>query len=374
MIKKIGKVMILAIMALLFFTLPTFAREMKVEELEEYIDNNEKYSSVRTLYIIGNYIFTSDYDVNTKDIMLGATSISLDPARDGDENQRYVNGTGAYNKMEIFQINRIISGGEAKGWNIADSYVKGSTTLTKDMKINVKFIDYEYVKDVYTITFKDSEGSNPDKTVSVLEGDKVIAPTEGFTRDGYKLMGWYTTDQATLFDFASTPITGNIELHAKWAELPKASLTDFPDTVKIDDAAKEFGVKMDQSNDFENKMVYGHFSITRNGEDARNLADIQYYETGNGVKDWLPLEGNDFGPKDTGFPVKANLESKFKVSFKEVGTYHIVIEVRDKATNEAYITIEKDITVNPVEVDTDSIVQNAEGKLTEIFFTSTRNL
>gem|GEM_PF-5237029 len=71
----------------------------------------------------------------------------------------------------------------------------------------------------YTVSFY--EGEQLVATATVLSGKKASAPA-GYstTREGYKLLGWYTadgsTDWGTKWDFAKNTVTGDLQLYARW--------------------------------------------------------------------------------------------------------------------------------------------------------------
>jgi len=72
-------------------------------------------------------------------------------------------------------------------------------------------------KEEYTITFN-SNGGSAVTALTVEEGTLATAPTAP-TRSGYVFKGWFTDAALTTqFSFA-LPITGNLTLYAKWAQL-----------------------------------------------------------------------------------------------------------------------------------------------------------
>ena len=73
-------------------------------------------------------------------------------------------------------------------------------------------------KKEYNVTF-DTNGGTLIADVVVEEENAVSKPSEP-TKEGYEFVGWYYNDE--LYDF-SKPVTGNITLEARWAELANAS-------------------------------------------------------------------------------------------------------------------------------------------------------
>lgn len=368
MIKKFSKVIIFTLIALFFVLVtPTFARTFNLDKLGAKISEQEP--TAVEAYVIGNYVFTSQHPLTPQDIMLAARSIQLtktynhpDLTDSGD-----IYGEMAIHKLEIEMGDDFTPTGKI---TIGDNKV-GTTELSED-EIEVKYIDYKYVPEVYKVTFDENYETGKTTPVEVDENTKI--PQEKIPapkRDDYKFDYWYKDQEDTPFDF-ETEIKEAITLKAKWSLLPTGSTT-MPETATVGEESTEYGVKVDQVNDFEGKMVYGTFTITRNGEDARDLVDLQYYETA-GEAGWKPLNGNTFGPAD-GFPLQA-VESKFKYQYKEAGEYKVVIEIRDRKTDEVYITIEKTITVDTVKVKgkdvVDSLTESLES-LSETYTIKTDN-
>ena len=70
----------------------------------------------------------------------------------------------------------------------------------------------------YTIKFDANGGS--EVTEVVVDEDGTISKPADPTKEGYEFAGWYYNDE--LYDF-SKPVTGNITLEARWAELANVS-------------------------------------------------------------------------------------------------------------------------------------------------------
>ncbi len=69
-------------------------------------------------------------------------------------------------------------------------------------------------KQYYTVTFVPNGGSNVDTITGVLTGDTIILPKT--TRSGYTFKGWYQDSSLTLEFTATTPVTYNMYIYAKW--------------------------------------------------------------------------------------------------------------------------------------------------------------
>lgn len=75
----------------------------------------------------------------------------------------------------------------------------------------------EQPEEIFTVAF-DTKGGTPLEAQKVKKGDKAAEPDAPYLF-GYKLEGWYTEAECIhKFDF-NTPITENLILYAKWAEI-----------------------------------------------------------------------------------------------------------------------------------------------------------
>ncbi len=83
--------------------------------------------------------------------------------------------------------------------------------------INGKTQLYAVWKDANSVIFH-SEGGSDVETQYVETGKFATRPTDP-KRKGYALIGWYLEDATEPFDFASTPISGETNLYARWAEV-----------------------------------------------------------------------------------------------------------------------------------------------------------
>ncbi len=68
----------------------------------------------------------------------------------------------------------------------------------------------------FTVTLNPQNGSDV-ITLTVKKGEKAKAP-QSPQKEGYDFEGWFANGQDMAFDFASTPITADITLTAKWKE------------------------------------------------------------------------------------------------------------------------------------------------------------
>lgn len=97
-----------------------------------------------------------------------------------------------------------------------DNWYEGSNefnfdtyTVTNDVTLYAK-----WNINTYTVTFNSNGGSAVD-SLTVEHGNAITAPAAP-TKSGYTFAGWFTDEAlTTAYDFA-TPVTGNVELYAKW--------------------------------------------------------------------------------------------------------------------------------------------------------------
>ena len=78
------------------------------------------------------------------------------------------------------------------------------------------------VKPVYTVTFVNEKGEAPAAQVlDVVEGQDLFAtePDPAPAAEGFTFLGWFAPEAETAFDFANTPITGDLTLTAAWEEI-----------------------------------------------------------------------------------------------------------------------------------------------------------
>ena len=120
------------------------AREMTASELGQAAIDQYKSSGqdVGYIYVIGEYAFTSQYDIKTEDIMLAAKSINLE----GKDPVKYEDGTNtlteAYKKMVINTIRAKVGDDfNIEGWEITAAAV-GSKDISDNTTLNIRYIDY----------------------------------------------------------------------------------------------------------------------------------------------------------------------------------------------------------------------------------------
>lgn len=104
-------------------------------------------------------------------------------------------------------------------WKLGEEAFNFNTPITKDITLvaswGVTSPDPEPEK--YTVTFDyDDDGTTANQEIEVPK-DSTVKEPEDPTREGYAFKGWYIVNEAEekKFEF-DTPITGDIELKAKW--------------------------------------------------------------------------------------------------------------------------------------------------------------
>ena len=90
-----------------------------------------------------------------------------------------------------------------------------TTPVTQNITLYAKWA--EIAPETYTVTFESNGGTAVESQI-VTEDDCALEPGEP-ERDGYTFEGWYSDSNLSFaYDFAA-PVTGNITLYAKWAEV-----------------------------------------------------------------------------------------------------------------------------------------------------------
>ena len=124
------------------------AREMTASELgqaaiDQYSDSEK---DVGYIYVIGEYAFTSQYDIKTEDIMLAANSIGIekDAVKFNEDGNTL---TDDYKKMVINTIRAQVGDDfTIEGWEVVDAAVGTKDTTTE--KFNIRFIDYVFIPEL----------------------------------------------------------------------------------------------------------------------------------------------------------------------------------------------------------------------------------
>ena len=108
---------------------------------------------------------------------------------------------------------------EWRSWKNGNTVVSTNATYTftvnSDVSLIAVFEPYSASDVVYTVSFDNNGHGTAPAEQRVLDGQTAIVPEE-LTQTGWIFGGWYTDASCTNAFDSSTPITGNITLHAKW--------------------------------------------------------------------------------------------------------------------------------------------------------------
>ncbi len=145
----------------------------------------------------------------------------------------------------------------------------------------------------YTVTFN-ANGGSAVEPISVSQGKKVTAPANPVKEaDGeyeYEFLGWYVGETAWDFD---TPVTGDMELTAKWEKREKA-------------ARVEVGLPLGQMTDTGEANEHGKVYDLKRGQwfIDNNIVDTMVDFQAGALAAWLPAGGQYYefwlyNPTDT---------------------------------------------------------------------------
>ncbi len=135
--KKRITIFIFALVAL-FISLNTIqAKEVKLSDLNDLLSDD-----VNSAYIIGEYLFTSKHTLTLEDIMLSARSIDV------KDKTGKTDSDSVYNEMSVIGISKsYLNDDDMEGYWEYDNNVSGTTKIDSDTKLNIKYVDYVYVKE-----------------------------------------------------------------------------------------------------------------------------------------------------------------------------------------------------------------------------------
>ncbi len=135
---KYGKILVLTLVAFLISIMPVNAKRMDYKELGEEaltIDSGAGY-----IYVIGNYAYTSTYELSTSDIMLAAGD-SFDFNFDATVDVKTKLGD-----MTVYLISRAYNGvGDPTGWTLDDNVLGNGTEFDDNKLVDIKYINYNFL-------------------------------------------------------------------------------------------------------------------------------------------------------------------------------------------------------------------------------------
>ena len=277
--KRYGKVFIMSLLSIFALAVPVFAREMTPDELGK--EAKSQIPKTSYVYVIGEYAFTSEHDFTTQDVMLAARSI------DAKDNTGKVADDDIYNEMTIFQLKgKYNDSVELTGWELDDNIV--GTSKLEDLpngKFNVRYIDYNYVKDIYKVTLDLDNGELPEgmeSSLNVLEGEKIdqnlITGTNRPTKTGKQFKEWVLVkegDATEKWDF-NNEVIGNMTLKATWYDEVNTDTLLENAKKTINEGTKDNGYYYDV--DFENgTLTFNVYDLNKKNSEISNtglIADI----------------------------------------------------------------------------------------------------
>ena len=134
------------------------------------------------------------------------------------------------------------SEGTVPTWNASTPAADKVVTYTDTVSNGVVTRTY-VVKPAKTVTF-DAQNGSAVTSVKVAENEPATAPAIP-VKTGYRFDGWYTDaacTEANVWNFASTPVTTDITLYAKWTEKAVFTMTVQPQTYTWDGTSQAFSV------------------------------------------------------------------------------------------------------------------------------------
>lgn len=190
MIKKYSKLFVITLLAFFISIISVNAKEMSVSELgSEILSRNPNAGYV---YVIGRYAFTSSYATkfDIKDIMLAAAdSINI--------NLGEIENLEDYSEnMTIYQIDRI----SQTEWELKTNVVGNGEAYNDEAKVDVSFIDYEYIVSDTNIN------ANIKEQVESLNGNASDYGFASITYDNYTATFNISDPSRNLIDYKESGI------------------------------------------------------------------------------------------------------------------------------------------------------------------------
>ncbi len=132
MVKKCSKLLILTALLLCILMVPSLAKEVTKENIGVEIDKIN--SDTDTIWIIGEYVFTTNHTITTQDVMLAARSIHIQ------------NPENALEEMAIYELSREYDEDyEPTGkWIVEDNSI-GKQLDKENFNLNISYVDNESI-------------------------------------------------------------------------------------------------------------------------------------------------------------------------------------------------------------------------------------
>ena len=129
MIKRYSKLLILTILFICILMIPSFAKEVTKDNINEEI--NKIDSDSYYIIVIGEHVFTSNYIIQTEDVMLAARSINVENAQKED--------------MAIYTLSREYNGMKPTGKWIVEDNILGKQLDKENPVLNISYIDNQII-------------------------------------------------------------------------------------------------------------------------------------------------------------------------------------------------------------------------------------
>ena len=141
MIKKYSKLFALTFLAFFISMVTTNAKQLTAQELGTEILKTQPNAG--HVYVIGSYAFTSEYafKYDIKDIMLASADSINDVAVANGTSKAELEALSE--TMTIYEIKRV----SETDWELTGNVVGNGTAFAGNAAIEIKFIDYEYVRE-----------------------------------------------------------------------------------------------------------------------------------------------------------------------------------------------------------------------------------
>lgn len=283
--KKLKNIIFVVLLSLLIVmpTVKASQTQLSLEMIGDLVlDKNPNASS---FYIVGKYVFTMKYvdqeGLNAEDFMLAAQSIDL-TVEDGEK----IKGTKAYDKMSVYQIVSLPDdNGDVIGWYVADNLL-GNNTIDDDTKFEIDYIDYQKVKEIHTVVFKDDQNEEIEKQY-VVHGNKVNPP-KIMEKEGYNFLGWYKDND--LINFAEQEIESDLEVKQKW-EIKKVEVTfDKDNGEEVVKQSINYNEKVEEIKPNPTKEGYDFVGWFKCMDDECNNVENNQFDFQTQIKDNVKLK------------------------------------------------------------------------------------
>ena len=200
--RKIKNLVFITVLAL-FISITTVNAE--VLTVDEVGDRMSAYSDGATYgYIVGDYIFTAEYFMAPRDMMLAARSIRV------TDTLGKLNTDPIFGEMQIYFIQDV-----GTGW-VVEEYI-GPKTEALPTTFNIEYIDYNGVANFEKFEVKFVIEGGTDIVGTFKVGTLITAPAEDPEKAGYVFIGWEDAD-GVLLNEGTDSVTKDVVYTARFAE------------------------------------------------------------------------------------------------------------------------------------------------------------